>query len=141
MVLGAQSDSTGLWACFVPLKDLSCLEKVQINSARIDRIWPDNPGFSGVYPFVMIDESTSQGRFFSPPKYGILEDPVTGTACGALGAWLMEQGRLPREGELLARQGFEMGRGGQVRVRRNANGKMLIQGQAVAVLRGEIMPG
>jgi predicted PhzF superfamily epimerase YddE/YHI9 len=53
----------------------------------------------------------------------------------------MDQGCLPTDGELLARQGFEMGRGGQVRVRRNQTGKMLIQGQAVAVLRGEMMPG
>jgi PhzF family phenazine biosynthesis protein len=133
--------STGLWACFVPLKDLSCLEQVCIDSGNIQQIWPDNPEFSGVYPFVLIDKNTTQGRFFSPPKYGIFEDPVTGTACGALGACLMDQGHMPADGELLARQGFEMGRGGQVRVRRNQNGKMLIQGQAVAVLRGEMMPG
>jgi PhzF family phenazine biosynthesis protein len=133
--------STGLWACFVPLKDLSCLEQVHIASANIQQIWPDNPEFSGVYPFVLIDKNTTQGRFFSPPKFGIFEDPVTGTACGALGAYLMDQGCLPTDGELLARQGFEMGRGGQVRVRRNQTGKMLIQGQAVAVLRGEMMPG
>jgi len=132
--------STGLWACFVPLKDLSWLQQVQIDRGGIAQIWPDNPEFTGVYPFVIIDRNMTQGRFFSPPKYGIVEDPVTGTACGALGAVLMAQGYLPAEGELLARQGFEMGRGGQVKVRRNANGKMLIRGQAVAVLRGEIVP-
>jgi len=131
--------STGLWACFVPLKNLSFLQQVQIDSERIEQIWPDNPGFTGVYPFVLIDKHTTQGRFFSPPKYGIPEDPVTGTACGALAAWLLAQGWLAENDELLARQGFEMGRGGQVRVRRNTNGKMLIQGQAVAVLRGEIL--
>jgi PhzF family phenazine biosynthesis protein len=133
--------STGLWACFVPLRDLSFLQQVKIDRKNIEQIWPDNPDFSGVYPFVMIDQNTTQGRFFSPPKYGIVEDPVTGTACGALGAFLMAQGHLPENGELTARQGFEMGRGGQVRVRRSANGKILIRGQAVAVLRGEITTG
>ena len=133
--------STGLWACFVPLRDLSFLHKVRIDSTRIEQIWPDNHEFTGVYPFVLIDENTTQGRFFSPPKYGIFEDPVTGTACGALGAYLMAQGRIPSNGELLARQGFEMGRGGLVKVRCGAKGKMLIQGQAVAVLRGEMTPG
>ena len=132
--------STGLWACFVPLKDLSCLRQGEIQRDRIEQIWPDNPEFSGGYPFVFIDKKTTQGRFFSPPKYGIVEDPVTGTACGALGAYLMQQGCIPSEGELLARQGFEMGRGGQVKVRRNAKGKILIRGQAVAVLRGEVLP-
>ena len=133
--------STGLWACFVPLRDLSFLRQVKIDRNNIEQIWPDNPDFSGVYPFVMIDQNSTQGRFFSPPKYGIVEDPVTGTACGALGAFLMAQGCLPENAELTARQGFEMGRGGEVRVRRNTNGRILIRGQAVAVLRGEITTG
>lgn len=132
--------SSGLWACFVPLKALSHLEKIQIDRDRIEQIWPENPEFSGVYPFAFVDESTTQGRFFPPPKYGIFEDPVTGTACGALGAYLMAQGRMPKTGELLARQGFEMGRGGQVKVSCNSNGKMNIRGQAVAVFRGEMTP-
>lgn len=133
--------STGLWACFVPLKNLSDLQKLRIDRERIEQIWPENPEFTGIYPFVLLNNNTTQGRFFSPPKYGIFEDPVTGTACGALGAYLIAQGRLPPGGELLARQGFEMGRGGEVKVSRNANGKIRIQGQAVAVLRGEITAG
>ncbi len=132
--------SSGLWACFVPLKEVSLLEKIQIDSDRIEQIWQENPEFTGVYPFAFVDQSTTQGRFFSPPKYGIFEDPVTGTASGALGAFLMAQGRMPTGGELLARQGFEMGRGGVVKVSCNSNGKMHIQGQAVAVIRGEITP-
>lgn len=130
--------SSGLWACFVPLKEVSHLEKIQIDSDGIQQIWQENPEFTGVYPFAFVDQSTTQGRFFSPPKYGIFEDPVTGTASGALGAYLMAQGRMPKSGELLARQGFEMGRGGVVKVSCNSNGKMSIQGQAVAVIRGQI---
>ena len=130
--------SSGLWACFVPLKEVALLEKVRIDRVRIEQIWPENPEFTGVYPFAFVDQSTTQGRFFSPPKYGIFEDPVTGTAAGALGAFLMAQGHMPKRGELWARQGFEMGRGGVVKVSCNANGKMNIQGQAVAVIRGEV---
>jgi len=133
--------STGLWACFVPLRDLSFLQQVRIDRDNIEQIWPDNPAFTGIYPFVSIGHNTTQGRFFSPPKYGIVEDPVTGTACGALGAFLMAQGHLPENAELTARQGFEMGRGGQVKVRLGAKGNMLIKGQAVAVLRGEMTTG
>ncbi len=133
--------NSGLWVCFVPLENLSYLQQVKINSPRIQELWPDNPDLTGVYPFVFIDEHTTQGRFFSPPKYGIFEDPVTGTASGALGAYLIAQGRTPKNGELLARQGFEMGRGGMVKVSRNSNGKMNIQGQAVAIRRGEIILG
>lgn len=132
--------SSGLWACFVPLRELSFLEKIQIDSDRIEQIWQENPEFTGVYPFAFVDQSTTQGRFFSPPKFGISEDPVTGTASGALGAFLMAQGHMPKSGELWARQGFEMGRGGVVKVSCNSNGRMNIQGQAVAVMRGEMTP-
>jgi trans-2,3-dihydro-3-hydroxyanthranilate isomerase len=119
---------------------VSYLEKIQIDSDGIEQIWQENPEFTGVYPFAFVDESTTQGRFFSPPKYGISEDPVTGTASGALGAFLMAQGHMPKSGELWARQGFEMGRGGVVKVSCNSNGRMNIQGQAVAVMRGEMTP-
>lgn len=130
--------SSGLWACFVPLKSVSHLQKIQIDSDAIESIWPQNAEFSGIYPFAFVDQNTTQGRFFCPPSFGIYEDPVTGTACGALGGYLMAQGRMPKSGELHARQGFEMGRGGVVEVSCNSNGKMNIQGQAVAVFQGEI---
>ncbi len=131
--------STGLWACFVPLKDVSLLPDIHIKRDQIVELWPENPDFTGVYPFAFVDAKTTQGRFFSPPEFGIVEDPVTGTACGALGGFLMAQGGIPKSGELTARQGFEMGRGGMVRVRCNSNGKMQIKGQAVSVLRGEMV--
>lgn len=131
--------SSGLWACFVPLKKVSDLAKIQIDSDGIELIWPENTEFTGVYPFAFVDHHTTQGRFFPPPKYGILEDPVTGTASGALGAYLIDQGYMARTDQLLTRQGFEMGRGGIVKVSCNNNGKMNIQGQAVAVMRGEII--
>lgn len=130
--------SSGLWACFVPLKTASDLKNIQIDSDRIEALWPNNSDLTGIYPFAFINENTTQGRFFVPPKYGIFEDPVTGTACGALGAYLLAQEKLPQGGTLYARQGFEMGRGGTVRVSQNTNGKMTITGQAVPIFRGEI---
>lgn len=131
--------STGIWACFVPLADTSQLERIRIQPELIQSLWPDNEELGGVYPFAFRDAHTTQGRFFSPPKYGIFEDPTTGTACGALGACLMEQGRLGTHDELVAHQGVEMGRAGRVRVRRNDNGRMSISGQAAPVFRGRLL--
>jgi PhzF family phenazine biosynthesis protein len=131
--------STGLWACFVPLADVAQLSRIQIDRQAIQELWPDNEELSGVYAFAFEDERTTRGRFFSPPKYGIVEDPVTGTASGALGGYLLAHGRMPAGGELLARQGVEMGRAGRVRVRQNSNGRMSISGQAVPVIRGELL--
>lgn len=131
--------STGIWACFVPLADVSQLERVQIRPDLIQSLWPDNEELSGVYAFAFRDAQTTQGRFFSPPKYGIFEDPTTGTASGALGGYLIAQGRLGEDDELIAHQGVEMGRAGRVRVRRNAKGRMVIAGQAAPVFRGTLI--
>jgi PhzF family phenazine biosynthesis protein len=131
--------STGLWACFVPLKEVSALGEIQIDRDKIEQVWPENPDFTGIYPFAFIEQGTTQGRFFSLPRFGIVEDPVTGTACGALGGFLLAQGGMSENDELVARQGFEMGRGGVVKVSRNTNGKMKIQGQAVAIFRGKLV--
>jgi len=131
--------STGIWACFVPLAGVSQLERVRIQPDLIQSLWPDNDAFGGVYPFAFRDPHATQGRFFSPPKYGIFEDPVTGTACGALGGFLVAQGRLGEQDELIAHQGVEMGRAGRVRVRRNANGHMAISGQAAPVFSGRLI--
>ena len=76
------------------------------------------------------------------PGYGILEDPVTGSAAGQLGALIqtvLPEG-LPRK--LVFTQGDEMGRPGriEVEVRQQADGKVRgwIGGNAVTVLRGEL---
>ena len=128
--------STGIWVCYVPLADLAALAAVRIQPDLIQGLWPDNDELCGVYAFAFRDGQTTQGRFFSPPKYGIFEDPVTGTASGGLGAYLMDRGCIAPGAELIAHQGVEMGRAGRVRVRRNENGHMAISGQATPIFRG-----
>lgn len=129
----------GLWACFVPLTDVSQLAGIKVNRDRIGELWPDNPDLTGIYPFAFLDKGSTQGRFFVPPKFGIEEDPVTGSAAGALGGFLSFNGLMPDGRILLARQGVEMGRAGTVRVTQLANGRIQISGQAVPVIRGSII--
>lgn len=136
--LGIACASTGIWACFVALKDVAELARLKPDRSRIGELWPDNPGLTGVYAFAFLDESTVQGRFFVPPRFGIVEDPVTGTACGALGGFLQSRGRFPEGGVLEVRQGIEMGRPGRVRVSPGSGGRMRISGQAVPIFRGEL---
>lgn len=131
--------STGIWAGFIPLDEVSRLGQIQIRPDRIHELWPANDELSGVYAFAFADQATTQGRFFALPKYGIREDPVTGTASGALGGYLISNGRMPTSGVLTARQGIEMGRAGEVSVAKNPNGRMRIGGRAVPVFRGELL--
>lgn len=140
--------TTGIWACFVPVVSLDALGAIRIQRELIEQIWPENDQLTGVYAFALSNGAIhnqdtlsngqlySQGRFFSPPKYGIIEDPVTGTASGALGGYLIAQGYMNPTDVLYARQGVEMGRAGLVRVTQNPSGHMSISGQAVAVYRG-----
>ncbi len=130
---------SGLWACFVPLRSVECLGRIRADRDRIQELWPENPDLTGIYPFAFEDARTTRGRFFVPPKFGIEEDPVTGTACGALGAFLFAKGRWPSAGYLQARQGVEMGRGGEVRVERTPGGRMIVGGAACAILRGRLL--
>jgi len=131
--------STGIWVCYVPLTDLATLAAVRIQPDLIQELWPDNDELCGVYAFAFRDDQTTQGRFFSPPQYGIFEDPVTGTASGGLGAYLMDRGCIDPEAELIAHQGVEMGRAGRVRVWRNKNGRMAISGQAAPIFQGRLL--
>jgi trans-2,3-dihydro-3-hydroxyanthranilate isomerase len=136
--------NTGIWSCYVPLLDLDALAAVAVDHTLIESLWPENPEFAGVYPFVIIagDSQASrlrtQGRFFCPPKFGIAEDPVTGTASGALAAYLIRHGAMSASGELEAHQGVEMGSPGHVYARQATSGAIEIRGQAVPIYRGQL---
>jgi len=56
-------------------------------------------------------EGTVHARMFAP-GLGVPEDPATGSAVTALGAWLAENAMIPAEGEVAfeVRQGAEIGR-------------------------------
>jgi len=136
--------STGIWSCYVPLVDRDALAAISIDYQRIESLWPENKEFAGIYPFVITGGNLqtsslqTQGRFFCPPKFGIAEDPVTGTASGALAAYLIRQGAMSASAELEARQGIEMGSPGQLLVRQTETGAIEIRGQAVSIYRGHL---
>lgn len=84
------------------------------------------PAASGPYDFV--------SRFFAP-RFGIPEDPVTGSAhCCLAPYWHRRLGRA----EMTGYQASE--RGGVVRVRL-ADERVLLSGQAVTVIVGELVEG
>ncbi|MFP4054320.1 MAG: PhzF family phenazine biosynthesis protein [Phycisphaerae bacterium] len=83
------------------------------------------PSEQTIYDFV--------SRFFAPAA-GVDEDPVTGSAHCCLGPWWAD--RLGSH-ELV---GFQASaRGGKVRVTVGENGRVTLAGQAVTVIRGEVL--
>jgi len=71
------------------------------------------------------------------PLYGVNEDPVTGTANGALGAYLKRQGLLASS-VYISEQGYEVGRAGVISVDVSEDA-IKIGGTAFIAVQGEII--
>ncbi|KAB7519307.1 PhzF family phenazine biosynthesis protein [Halosegnis rubeus] len=135
--------STGLPFLMVPVEYLSDLSKMSPDMAAIETLAADHD-CGGVYAFTfdtLEAESTLHGRCFVPGA-GVPEDPVTGTASGACGAYLDRFGAFdPTPEEMLFEQGHFLDRDGLVRVDASAattEGRVRVGGTAVTALDGEI---
>ncbi|TQQ83542.1 PhzF family phenazine biosynthesis protein [Halonotius terrestris] len=110
--------TTGLPFLIVPVNFLEALSDVQPDLQAIEAI-TDEYDATGIYAFTfdtLESESTLHGRMFAPGA-GVDEDPVTGTASGACGAYLDAYeafDELPDD--LRFEQGHFVDRGGIVRV-------------------------
>ena len=112
--------STGLPWLVVPVNFLQHLGQAEPDAAAIEAISTEYD-VVGVYAFTfdtLETESTLHGRAFAP-AIGVDEDPVTGTASGAVGGYLRAvdafDGDFPEE--LRFEQGHFLDRPGYVRVR------------------------
>ena len=131
--------STGLPFLIVPVTYLSTLGDADPSMTDVEAI-TDEVGAIGIYAFTfdtLDGESTLHGRAFVPAA-GVDEDPVTGTASGAVGAYLEQFGALePFPDELRLEQGHFLDRPGVVRVR--LDGGVRVGGRGVTVLDGKIV--
>lgn len=78
-------------------------------------------------------------RAFYADAGGFTEDPVTGSLNAGLAQWLVPAGRLPAS--YVAGQGRLRGRDGRVHVRVEADGRVLVGGDVVTVVSGEVALG
>ena len=103
--------SAGLPFVFVELASDEAVARAVPEPAALGRLCPATvPRTAGVVAFHWDQATlTSHARVLGSD---IAEDPATGSAAAAFGAWLVAQGRVPVEGETAyaVRQGEEMGR-------------------------------
>ncbi|SER70390.1 PhzF family phenazine biosynthesis protein [Natrinema salaciae] len=132
--------STGLPFLIVPITYLSDVGNAEPDMAAIDAL-ADDVDAAGVYLFTfdaLERDSTLHGRMFAPGA-GVPEDPVTGTASGAVCAYLDRFGAfdddLPEE--LRLEQGHYVDRPGIVRVR--LDDAVRVGGRGVTALDGSIV--
>jgi PhzF family phenazine biosynthesis protein len=142
--LPVQRVSTGTPWLFAPVASRAAVDNAPHDRAAILRLSREHETF-GVYVFTVewdgeTGDLATWGRCFAPVA-GLNEDPVTGSASGALGAYLWAHGRLDAavsaDGltRFLARQGFAGGRGGVVRIAVGPE-TVAVSGSAVLVAEG-----
>lgn len=110
--------STGLWTLAVPVRGLDAIRRMKPHTADFPSVLLQMPGAS-IHPFcleTMDPAAHLHARHFSSPRSGTVEDPVTGTASGVLGAYHREFMRAPARAPLVVEQGQEIGRDGRVLV-------------------------
>lgn len=112
--------STGIWTLLVPIKTLAAFEKMKPRNQSFPAILKEMPKAS-VHPFCLETydlEAHMHGRHFSSPFSGTIEDPVTGTASGVMGAYYAKyiNSNFKNNLELIVEQGQEIGKDGRVQV-------------------------
>jgi PhzF family phenazine biosynthesis protein len=132
--------STGLGFLIVPVNFLEAVSGLSPDMAAVAEL-TEELDVTGVYAFTfdaLEADSTLHGRMFAPAA-GVDEDPVTGTASGAVGAYLRDvgafDGELPEE--MVFEQGHFLDRPGRVRVRARSD-PVAVGGRAVTAFDGSV---
>ncbi|QIB73325.1 PhzF family phenazine biosynthesis protein [Halogeometricum borinquense] len=131
--------STGLPFLVVPVNFLEHLGNADPNFTAVEKL-TDEYDVAGLYVFTfdaLEADTTLHARMFAP-GIGIPEDPVTGTASGACGAYLRHvdafDGELPEK--MVFEQGHFLDRPGRVHVR--VGTEVRVGGFAVTALDGSL---
>lgn len=99
--LPIQVITTGLSCLAVPIRSLADLRDCRVDATLLADIYTRHGG-AGCHAFtretIEVGAARAHARFFAPAD-NIPEDPATGSACGALGAYLVYHGGLNLEPE------------------------------------------
>jgi trans-2,3-dihydro-3-hydroxyanthranilate isomerase len=148
--LPIQVITTGLSCLAVPVRSLADLRDIRVDAALLADIYTRHGGV-GCHTFTRetleIGASRAHARFFAPAD-NIPEDPATGSACGALGGYLIHHGALSLEPEdgrykFVIEQGDFNNRPSRINL--DVKGQtgnveeVKVGGSAVLVARGEVI--
>lgn len=139
--------STGIWTLLIPLKGLDAFSRMKPDNKQFPSILQEMPKAS-VHPFcleTMDANADMHARHFSSPFSGTVEDPVTGTASGVMGAYYATyiDRQFADSRQLVVEQGQEIGKDGRVFVtvaKENETLGIEISGQAVFVKEFAVIP-
>jgi trans-2,3-dihydro-3-hydroxyanthranilate isomerase len=147
--LPIQVITTGLSCLAVPIRSLADLRDTRVNATLLAEIYTRH-GAMGCHAFTRetleVGASRAHARFFAPGD-NIPEDPATGSACGALGGYLVHHRALslePAEGryKFVIEQGDFIHRPSRINLDVKGEAgrveEVKVGGLAVLVARGEV---
>ncbi|HKO43919.1 MAG TPA: PhzF family phenazine biosynthesis protein [Pyrinomonadaceae bacterium] len=148
--LPIQIISTGMSFLAVPVRAIADLRRCKVNAGLLAEIY-SRSGSTGCLAFsretLEIGESRAHARMFAPAD-NIPEDPATGSACGALGGYLVHHGVSgvePEDGKFrfVIEQGDFIHRPSrlnlEVKGEAGAVEQVRVGGPSVVVAKGEVM--
>lgn len=137
--------STGLPVMIVPVRTLTAVRSIVPNAAAIIDLC-GRYGANGMMVFTTMtveESSTVHTRMFASP-IGVLEDPATGSASGALGAYLVQYGvvEVGPATQIIAEQGYEVERPSRIVIEVESDDDIIqgvkVGGQAVMIVEGTL---
>lgn len=135
--------STGLPVMIVPVRTLTAVRSIRPDASAITDVCR-RFGANGIMVFTTVTvepTATVHARMFAP-SIGILEDPATGSASGALGAYLVQNRvvEVTPTTEIVVEQGYEIERPSQIFVQVESEHEVIqtvkVGGQCVMVVEG-----
>ena len=143
--LPAQVVSTAVPQLMVPARSLRSLEKIELDLAAMRRVLSETQSdcFMIFTKECIHPQSTVHARMFAP-ALGVSEDPATGSASGALGAYLVRHQLIETKPttRILVEQGYEMGRPSAIHVEVDSGpdgpSEVRVGGEAVEVAEGRL---
>ena len=147
--LPIQVISTGIGIVAVPVRALADLSHCRVNPALLSEVY-NRVNATGVYAFtretIEIGKARAHARFFIGDNIG--EDPATGSAAGALGAYLVHHGATgvnPVDGvhRFVIEQGDFINRPSRINLEVKGEPgnvqQVRVGGPSVTVMRGELI--
>ena len=137
--------STGLPVIIVPVRTLTAVRSIVPDVAAIAEL-SQQYGANGMMVFstMTVEQSSSVHTRMFAPLIGIVEDPATGSASGALGAYLVQHGvvDIRPETEITAEQGYEIDRPSRILIQVNSDDDaiqgVMVGGESILVVEGTL---
>ena len=141
-----QVASTGAPSLQVPVRSLDVVRDLEPDARPLRGVLSriDREAGAYVFSFETQGDADLHARGFFP-QHGVTEDPATGSAAGACGAYLAASHRLPKGEWFAIEQGIEIHHPSRIEVsvalERGRPSRVQVAGQVVPVMRGTLTVG